>query len=244
MDSCLTDSEHTEGQLTTKSPRSMQQKQQVKRPKKDFVKSKKMPNLSSRGFQSHRTEGSVTTRSEKAKSAASSSVPKLQLSSTEDEEDVESGSDTSDLNPTPNIQMEKTESTTESISEQLGTKKEAVKKRRYILFVGNLPQTASHEDIVSHFEKRGVRVAEFRLLTHKDTGKSKGCGFLELSSDKMLHGALKFHRTLLGKKHINVEVTCGGGGKSEQRRTKIVHKNRVLRKKQAMVKHIKRVAEE
>lgn len=107
-------------------------------------------------------------------------------------------------------------------------------KRRYLLFVGNLPQTASQEDIVSHFEKRGVRIKDFRLLSHKDTGKSKGCGFMELFGIKGMQNAIKFHRTRMEGKHINVEVTCGGGGKTATRRAKITEKNRILRRKKAL----------
>ena len=111
--------------------------------------------------------------------------------------------------------------------------KKSTKKKRYLLFVGNVPKSASQEDVVSHFQKKGVPIVEFRLLTHKDSGNSKGCGFLELNSDKVMQNALKFHRSRLQGKHINVEVTCGGGGKSEGRRNKILEKNRKLRKKMA-----------
>jgi len=35
---------------------------------------------------------------------------------------------------------------------------------RYILFVGNLPYDASAEDILTHFERRGVPMKDIRLL--------------------------------------------------------------------------------
>jgi len=116
------------------------------------------------------------------------------------------------------------------------------KKRRYVLFLGNLPLAASREDVMLHFRKRGVHVPEFRLLTHKDSGKSKGCGFMELDSDSSLHNALKFHRSRLNGKTINVEVTCGGGGKGEKRKKKIQDKNRKLRLKQSIAHPVKRRA--
>ena len=114
-----------------------------------------------------------------------------------------------------------------------------MRKRRYILFVGNLPKTASREEIVSHFEKRGVHMKEFRLLTHKDTGNSKGCGFMELGCDRDMQNALKFHRMLVGKQHVNIEVTCGGGGKTDRRKAKIKEKNKTLRLKQSMTHPVK-----
>ena len=118
--------------------------------------------------------------------------------------------------------------------------RESKKNRRYLLFAGNLPQSASREDVMTHFERRGVHISEFRLLSHKDTGKSKGCGFMEFASDKEMQNALKFHRSHMQRKCINVEVTCGGGGKSERRQAKIAKKNRTLRKKKSMVNPIKR----
>lgn len=115
-------------------------------------------------------------------------------------------------------------------------KKAERKKRRYLLFIGNLRQTATQEEIVSHFERRGVCIAELRLLSHKDTGKSKGCGFMEFGSEKAMQNALKFHRSRVLGKCVNVEVTCGGGGRSENRRAKISEKNRTLRQNKARKK--------
>lgn len=45
-----------------------------------------------------------------------------------------------------------------------------------------------------------------------------------------LQNALKFHHTLMQGRRLNVEVTCGGGGKSETRLTKIKNRNEKLRK--------------
>ena len=106
-------------------------------------------------------------------------------------------------------------------------------KRRYILFLGNLSPASTHEDILSHFVKRGVPIKGLRLLTHKDTGKSRGCAFAEFESDRVLKNALKFHRSKLNGKTINIEVTCGGGGKGKSRKTKIMSKNKRQRSDRA-----------
>ena len=60
------------------------------------------------------------------------------------------------------------------------------KRKRYILFAGNLPFAASPEDISAHFRKRGVPVKEVRMLTKKGSGESRGCCFLEFDSSKRL----------------------------------------------------------
>lgn len=103
-------------------------------------------------------------------------------------------------------------------------------KKRYILFLGNLPRTVSRDDVINHFSKRGVPIAELRLLTDKESGQSKGCAFAEFSSTKAMQNALKFHRSKLQGRTINVEMTCGGGGKGKERLKKIRERNRTLRR--------------
>lgn len=103
-------------------------------------------------------------------------------------------------------------------------------KKRYILFLGNLPRSASQDDVIDHFSKKGVPIAELRLLTDKESGKSKGCAFAEFSSNRAMQNALKFHRSKLQGRTINVEVTCGGGGKGSERLKKIRERNRTLRR--------------
>lgn len=104
-------------------------------------------------------------------------------------------------------------------------------RNRYILFVGNLPYDASAEDILTHFERRGVPMKDIRLLTEKESGKSRGIAFAEFDSAKRMQNGLKLHHTKLNGRRINVEVTCGGGGKSERRRQKIRERNEKLQQK-------------
>lgn len=70
-----------------------------------------------------------------------------------------------------------------------------------------------------------------RLLTPKanaSTAKSKGCAFLEFSHKNALQQGLKLHQSELDGRRINVELTAGGGGKSEQRINKLKERNRGL----------------
>ena len=57
---------------------------------------------------------------------------------------------------------------------------------RYILFVGNLPYDASAEDIVAHFDRRGVPMKDVRLLTKKESGESRGIAFAEFDNAKRM----------------------------------------------------------
>lgn len=69
-----------------------------------------------------------------------------------------------------------------------------------------------------------------RLLTEKAVGtrppKSRGIAFLELSSSAELQTCLRLHHSQLSGRRINVELTAGGGGKSDARKAKLAERNK------------------
>ena len=58
--------------------------------------------------------------------------------------------------------------------------------------------------------------------------KSKGCAFLEFAKASGLQNALRLHHSELDGRQINVELSAGGGGKSETRLKKLKEKNAKL----------------
>ncbi len=50
------------------------------------------------------------------------------------------------------------------------------------LYVGNLPYSVTEDRLQEHFAQHGS-VVSARIITDKFTGKSKGFGFVEMSSD-------------------------------------------------------------
>jgi RNA recognition motif-containing protein len=50
------------------------------------------------------------------------------------------------------------------------------------LYVGNLPYSATEERLQQHFSQYGS-VVSARIITDKFSGRSKGFGFVEMSSD-------------------------------------------------------------
>lgn len=119
--------------------------------------------------------------------------------------------------------------------------------QRFIVFVGNLPYTATNSTIRTHFSK--LEPFTMRHSTDKSTGRSRGFAFLEFEGyDKMKTCLKLYHHTLFeaggvgedaslgsGKKRknqarrINIELTAGGGGgKSEARKERIKGKNEKL----------------
>ena len=134
---------------------------------------------------------------------------------------------------------------------------EKPKKDRFILFIGNLPYTATTAQIQSYFAKLAPQV--IRHSTDKATGRSKGFAFLEFQAyDKMKTCLKLYHHSIFspedhghdvtesadkgsdkrgGGRRINVELTAGGGGgKSEKRKEKIRGKNRKLEEERERMK--------
>ncbi len=58
------------------------------------------------------------------------------------------------------------------------------------LYVGNLPFSATEEDITSRFSACGT-VESAKLITDRDTGRSKGFGFVEMSTDAEAQAAIE-----------------------------------------------------
>ncbi|CAB44756.1 RNA-binding protein [Schizosaccharomyces pombe] len=99
--------------------------------------------------------------------------------------------------------------------------------RKVILFVGNLPKDSSVETLQLHFKRAG-QVPSVRIPTDKTSGRQKGYAFVEFINPKtdVISKALKFHHTIYKERKINIELTAGGGGKTEARMNKIKEKNR------------------
>ncbi|KAJ2802766.1 hypothetical protein H4R20_003152 [Coemansia guatemalensis] len=90
---------------------------------------------------------------------------------------------------------------------------------RFIVFVGNLPFSSTADDLRKFLKK--ANPISVRLITNKETGKSRGFAFVEFGSSADMRCALMFHHHKLGGKKINVDLTAGGGGNSENRKKKI-----------------------
>ncbi|KAI0384374.1 hypothetical protein F5Y04DRAFT_248214 [Hypomontagnella monticulosa] len=115
------------------------------------------------------------------------------------------------------------------------------KPTRFIVFVGNLPYSATVAQIEAHFV--GVHPTSVRLLHDAKTKKSRGIAFVEFGRYDHMKGCLKtLHHSIFtvpgkgGKpeeRRINVELTAGGGGNTKFRKEKIKAKNQKLNEERA-----------
>ncbi|KAI4172726.1 MAG: hypothetical protein LQ346_008539, partial [Caloplaca aetnensis] len=108
------------------------------------------------------------------------------------------------------------------------------KHPRFVVFIGNLPYTATDESIQRHFAC--LKPTSIRHRYEKNNGKSRGFAFLEFHNyDHMKTCLRKFHHSAFDDgispaRNLNVELTAGGGGcKSKDRRTRLKAKNEKLR---------------
>lgn len=87
------------------------------------------------------------------------------------------------------------------------------------LYVGNLPYTVTDSELQQIFEQHGA-VQSAQVVMDRDTGRSKGFGFVEMGSDAEaqsaisgLHGAEVGGRTLtVNEARPRPEGGGGGGG--------------------------------
>lgn len=91
------------------------------------------------------------------------------------------------------------------------------------LYVGNLPYTTDEHQLRQMFEDSGKTVADVHVVTDRETGRSRGFGFVELESEDEAQQAISElnGREIDGRAlTVNVarERSEGGGGGGGGRR--------------------------
>ena len=84
------------------------------------------------------------------------------------------------------------------------------------IYVGSLPYQTTDQDLVDLFGQVG-EVVSATVITDRDSGRSKGFGFVEMSDAQEAQSAIQqLNGTMLGNRTITVnearERPAGGGG--------------------------------
>lgn len=88
------------------------------------------------------------------------------------------------------------------------------------IYVGNLPYSTTDEDLRQMFSQFG-EVVDVRVISDRNTGQSKGFGFVEMASDDATREAIaQLNGTMLGSRALRVNEAearpdrprSGGGG--------------------------------
>ena len=85
------------------------------------------------------------------------------------------------------------------------------------LYVGNLPFSADEQQVKELFEQNGRTVKEVKLITDRETGRPRGFGFVDMSSQEDADGAIRqLNGMNYGGRPLTVnearERERGGGG--------------------------------
>ncbi|HVB24569.1 MAG TPA: RNA-binding protein [Ktedonobacteraceae bacterium] len=93
------------------------------------------------------------------------------------------------------------------------------------LYVGGLPYQTSEQELIALFEQVG-QVTDATIIADRDTGRSKGFGFVEMTNDEEARTAIeRLNGTMVGNRSITVnearERPAGGsrGGYRSDRRS-------------------------
>ena len=84
------------------------------------------------------------------------------------------------------------------------------------LYVGNLPFQTTEEDLSDIFSQAG-NVESVRIITDRDTGRSRGFGFVEMGDEDADKAIEQLNGTEMGGRPLTVnearpQVNRGGGG--------------------------------
>ena len=71
------------------------------------------------------------------------------------------------------------------------------------LYVGNLPYNISDDQLQAMFEKFGTPDSA-RVVTDRDTGQSKGFGFVEFSNPEQAKAAMALNGTEFGGRALKI----------------------------------------
>ncbi|MEW6775675.1 MAG: RNA-binding protein [Bdellovibrionota bacterium] len=85
------------------------------------------------------------------------------------------------------------------------------------LYVGNLPFSATEEEVRGYFEAGGRQVSEVKLITDRETGRPRGFGFVTIPDDEQAKAAItELNGKALGGRPLKVNEATerkeGGGG--------------------------------
>lgn len=73
------------------------------------------------------------------------------------------------------------------------------------LFIGNLPWSATPQDLRNLFSECGT-VEAAKIVTDRDTNKSKGFGFVVMATEEEAQSALQMDQFKVGGRPIKVEL--------------------------------------
>ena len=93
-------------------------------------------------------------------------------------------------------------------------KEQEAKKKRFVLFVGNLPFSITEEELKKHFLTKASQIVDIRIPKKDNTNLSRGFAYVELGNTTDYEKALSLNHSFVKGRRINVQYS-GGNDKKE-----------------------------
>lgn len=113
----------------------------------------------------------------------------------DDDRKIEDGSEDDTAKPSPGV---------------VRTKQKNAKQKGFVLFVGQIAHNVKQKDLEKHFTKTGG-VKEVRMLSYQDSGRSRGCAYVEFIDASSRKLGLTLNDTKLCGQKLKVEYPYRGG---------------------------------
>jgi RNA recognition motif-containing protein len=84
------------------------------------------------------------------------------------------------------------------------------------LFVGNLPWSVTDQDLEEMFAPFGA-VGSAKVITDRDTGRSRGFGFVEMSDDSARNAIADLNESEISGRKLTVNEAAGAGSRTGTR---------------------------
>ena len=123
----------------------------------------------------------------------------------DDDDDVEEGGE-NNKNNEQDKDNEIKKSNVQKGKEKSANVEEDGKKKRYVLFVGNLPYNITNEELKKHFLTKVSQVVDIRI-PRKDVNTARGFAYVELANNTDYEKALSLNCSFLNGRRINVEYS-------------------------------------
>lgn len=122
----------------------------------------------------------------------------------ESEDDDEDDENENEKVKTNNVQLKK--------GKERNTNEGEAKKKRYVVFVGNLPYSVTSEELKKHFLTKVSHVVNIRIPTKEDNS-SRGFAYVEFANNTDFEKAFSLHHSMINGRRINVQYS--GANKKE-----------------------------
>lgn len=145
----------------------------------------------------------------------------------EEDEEEEDEEDEDDEVSTPQKPSVQTKNVKEAKEQEKKGAAENNKKKRYVLFVGKLPEDVTEEAIKKHFETKCSDITSIRIPKQYNSDKNRGFAYVEFSSSAEYEKGFALNNTFINGRRINVQYS-NRQGHSVLPKKDVVAKNKKL----------------